>query len=101
MSYQNEQVPAPRIQLYTTDLDLPRRVHSVSELRQGVAAETQAEDLYRETGQRSHGTRVGTIKMQARVTDEFACTERRDWEASATEAEDRKQESEYVSERGN
>lgn len=59
LSFQNEQVPAPRVQLHTQDLDLPRRVHSVPELRQGAAAETQAEDLYCKTGQRSHGSRVG------------------------------------------
>lgn len=58
-SFQNEQVPAPRVQLHTQDLDLPRRVHSVPELCQGAATETQAEDLHCETGQRSHGSRVG------------------------------------------
>lgn len=59
LPFQNEQVPAPGVQLHTQDLDLPRGVHPVPELRQGAASETQAEDLHRETGQRSHGSRVG------------------------------------------
>lgn len=52
-------MPASRVQLHTQNLDLPSRVHSVPELRQGATQETQTEDLYRQTCQWSHGSRVG------------------------------------------
>lgn len=55
---QNDQVPASRVQLHTQNLDLPCRVHTVPELCQGATQETQAEDLYCQTRQRSHGSRV-------------------------------------------
>lgn len=56
---QDDQVPASRIQLHTQNLDLSCWIHSVPELRQGATQETQAEDLYCKTRQRSYGSRVG------------------------------------------
>lgn len=90
--FQNEQVPAARVQLHTQNLDLPRRVHPVPELCEGAAAETQTKDLYRKTRQRSHGSRVG--RVPAHISEQILHVESRGWKERVIEAEDRRQESE-------
>lgn len=90
--FQNEQVPASRVQLHTQNLDLPRRVHPVPELCEGAAAETQTKDLYRKTRQWSHGSRVGQVP--GHISAQIIHVETRGWKAGVIEAEDRKQESE-------
>lgn len=89
---QNEQVPAARVQLHTQNLDLPRRVHPVPELCEGAAAETQTKDLYRKTGEWSHGSRVG--RVPAHISEQILHVGSRGWNERVIEAEDRKQESE-------